>query len=124
MNVDLFPYDQVIEALDLARAYDTSWDVGLDMLLNNVADIHLHKEGKDQHWYSCESADKLDYEALNEVMCGMSATDITHRKNIFREVYNANYRKYSDLRVQGKNDELHDVFLADVAAATAPKEEA
>lgn len=119
MNVDMFPYDQVIEALDLAAAYDTSWDVGLDMLLNNVADVYLHEDGKDPYWYSCESADKLDYHTLNEAMTGMSAADITHRKNIFREVYNSNYAKYSSLRSQGKNAELHDAFLNDVTAATA-----
>lgn len=113
-NHALFPYEYVIECLDIANANNMSWDIGLDMFLNNIRDIQLHKEGKDPYWYP--GADQLDYEALQKVLDEVGDVEMAIRKNTFVQVYRQKaLKEYAELRRAGKNKELKEMFINDVA---------
>ena len=113
MDMTLFPYENVIDILNIARENKADIDVGLNMFLNNIEDIELYKQGKDMYWY--HGADYVDYAALKPEVEKLGNVEVTVRKNIFRTVYMDNYKDLSKLRRAGQDDALKALFLQKVA---------
>ena len=84
-----FPYaDYTPEILGIARQNNVQWDIGLDMLLNNIQDAYVEN---DPYFY--HGADHLDYKKLHDTYpgCwdGAVRADIT---NGFKTWYRANMK--------------------------------
>ena len=116
MAIDMtnFPYEYVNEIWDIAHANgNVSWDIGLDMFINNIDDIELHKQGKDQYWYG--GADNIPYEELHAATRKMGDVEVVRRKRIYRTVYAKKaITDYAELVRSGKREELKELFISDV----------
>ena len=111
MNKDLFPYEYCAEVMDIANANDKSWDIGLNMFLNNVQDAY--QKETDPYWYS--GADQLDYKALNDLAKKIGKTEVWVRQSVYYSVYRKRaIGVYARLRRAGENEALRALFLEDL----------
>ena len=108
----MFPYEYINEILDIARANDKSWDIGLNMFINNVQDAYVED---DQYFY--HGADQLDYKELYDKYLkdrmhdspNSWYSDIT---NEFNAIYRANQSEVIRMRREGcSREELKAFFV-------------
>lgn len=74
----------VNEIVNIAKANDMSWDIGMDMF---VANIQNH--GIEAPYYA--GAGNFDYGAIHDEWMALSVEEKTNAKNEFEAWYRANY---------------------------------
>ena len=94
----------VNEIIAIAKANDTTWDVGCNMFLANVKNYDKH----DAPYYpGCD----LDWPDVAAELCPFTAEDERDMLQTFREDYKAHQEEIIALRTEGKYDEAVKVMV-------------
>lgn len=97
----MFPYNYINEILAIARKNHKSWDVGLNMFINNCKDAYAENDP-----YVYHGADELDYKKIHDTEI---AAEIRENgpawepilNNEFMKVYRANHAEIVRLHQAG-----------------------
>ena len=100
-----FPHEYLPEILAITKENNASWDVGLNMFLNNVKDAN---DPNDQYFY--HGADHLDYVAIQaehpEVMDSAKEADMI---NDFCDWYRAHVDEIQAMYAKGDTEALREL---------------